>query len=151
MYYKIKLSLMYFEKEFRRKQRKELTYLIMEYINYYKMPHHVIEFVIKSFHFQHIFLSYFSLFFLPKFAFIYVFVVSLFLFTMFLYLDGCVLSNVEYKLCKKKDKFINIIDPLLYVLGKEINTNNRYFYTLYFALVYFAGCILKCIHLYFQK
>lgn len=139
---------MYFSKEFRRKQRRDLTYLILEYINYYNMPHHVIEFVIKSFHFQHIFLSYFSLLFLPKTAFINVFWVSLFLFLLFFYLDGCVLSNVEYKLCKNKKKFINIIDPLLYVLGKEINTNNRYFYTLYFALIYFAGCILKFVHIY---
>jgi hypothetical protein len=139
---------MYFSKEFRRKQRRDLTYLILEYINYYNMPHHVIEFVIKSFHFQHIFLSYFSLLFLPKAAFINVFWASLFLFSLFFYLDGCVLSNVEYKLCRNKSKFINIIDPLLYVLGKEINTNNRYFYTLYFALVYFAGCIIKFVHIY---
>jgi hypothetical protein len=139
---------MYFSKEFRRKQRRELTYLILEYINYYNMPHHVIEFVIKSFHFQHIFLSYFSLLFLPKPAFINVFWASLILLLLFFYLDGCVLSNVEYKLCKNKNKFINIIDPLLYVLGKEINTNNRYFYTIYFALVYFAGCILKFVHIY---
>jgi len=139
---------MYFSKEFRRKQRRDLTYIILEYINYYNMPHHVIEFVIKSFHFQHIFLSYFSLLFLPKIAFINVFWVSLFMFSFFFYLDGCVLSNVEYKLCKNKKKFINIIDPLLYVLGKEINTNNRYFYTLYFALIYFAGCIIKFVHIY---
>ena len=139
---------MYFSKEFRRKQRRDLTHLILEYINYYNMPHHVIEFVIKSFHFQHIFLSYFSLLFLPKIAFINVFLASLFLFLLFFYLDGCVLSNVEYKLCKNKKKFINIIDPLLYVLGKEINTNNRYFYTLYFALVYFAGCIIKFVYIY---
>ena len=139
---------MYFTKEFRRKQRRDLSYLILEYINYYNMPHHVIEFVIKSFHFQHIFLSYFSLLFLPKTAFINVFWTSLLLFLLFFYLDGCVLSNVEYKLCKNKKKFINIIDPLLYVLGKKINTNNRYFYTLYFALVYFAGCIIKFVHIY---
>lgn len=139
---------MYFSKEFRRKQRRELTYLILEYINYYNMPPNVIEFVIKSFHFQHIFLSYFSLLFLPKTAFINVFWVSLILFLLFFYLDGCVLSNVEYKLCKNKKQFINIIDPLLYVLGKEINITNRYFYTLYFALVYFAGCIIKFVHIY---
>lgn len=139
---------MYFSKDFRRKQRRELTYLILEYINYYNMPYHVIEFVIKSFHFQHIFLSYFSLLFLPKTAFINIFWTSLSLFLLFFYLDGCVLSNVEYKLCKNKKKFINIIDPLLYVFGKEINTNNRYFYTLYFALVYFAGCIMKFVHIY---
>lgn len=142
---------MYFLKEFRRKQRRDLTYLILEYINYYNMPHHVIEFVIKSFHFQHIFLSFFSLLFLPKNVFINVFWASLFLFLLFFYLDGCVLSNVEYKLCKNKKDFINIIDPLLYVLGKKINTNNRYFFTLYFALVYFAGCIIKFVHIYSKQ
>lgn len=139
---------MYFSKEFRHKQRRYLTSFILKYINYYNMPHHVLEFVIKSFHFQHIFLSYLSLLFLPKTVFINVFWVSLFLFLLFFYLDGCVLSNVEYKLCKNKKKFINIIDPLLYILRKEINTNNRYFYTLYFALVYFAGCIIKFVHIY---
>ena len=139
-----------FYKDFRREKRRELTYLIMEYINFYNMPHHVIEFVIKSFHFQHIYLSYFSLLFLPNNAFIMVFFASLSLFILFFYLDGCVLSNVEYKLCKSKSKFINIIDPLLYVLGKEINTENRYFYTLYFALIYFIGCLLKFIYMYYH-
>ena len=136
-----------FSKEFRREKRRELTFFIMEYINYYKMPHHVIEFVIKSFHFQHIFLSFVSLLILPKSAFINIFFASLTLFILFFYLDGCVLSNVEYKLCKNKKRFINIIDPFLYIFGKEINTNNRYFYTLYFSLLYFSGCLIKYIHM----
>lgn len=139
---------MYFSKDFRRNQRRKLTALILKYINHYKFPHHVVEFVIKSFHFQYSFLPYFSLLLLPRTIFIIVFWISLFLFTLFVYLDGCVLSNVEYKLCKNKTKFINIIDPLLYVMGKEINTVNRYYYTLYYALVYFAGCIIKYVYIY---
>lgn len=138
----------FFSKEFRRQQRRDLTFIIMEYINYYNMPHHVIEFVIKSFHFQHIFLSFFSLFFLPKNVFFCIFIASLSLFILFFYLDGCVLSNVEYKLCTNKKKFINIIDPFLYIFNKDINTNNRYFYTLYFSILYFSCCLIKFIHLY---
>lgn len=140
-----------FNKEFRREKRRHLTNLIIYYINYYNMPHHVIEFVIKSFHFQHIFLSYISLLFIPnKSIFITIFFISLNLFLMFIYLDGCVLSNVEYKLCKKRNEkyFINIIDPFLYVLGKEINTDNRYFYTIYLAIMYFIGCLFKFIYLF---
>lgn len=139
---------MIFSKEFRRTKRKELTILILDHINHFNMPHHVIEFVIKSFHFQHIFLSYFSLFFLPTNLFIFVFFLSLILFFLFIYLDGCVLSNVEYKLSKNKQKFINIIDPILYVLGKDINTNNRYFYTLFFAISYFVCCLFKFIYIF---
>ena len=130
---------MYFSKEFRRKQRRELTYLILEYINYYNMPHNVIEFVIKSFHFQHIFLSYFSLLFLPKTAFINVFWVSLILFLLFFYLDGCVLSNVEYKLCKND---MNIIDPYILLGGDDITPTTRYWYTLGVASIYFTIAFL---------
>jgi hypothetical protein len=138
---------MFLNKDFRRNQRRNLTDFIMKHINYYNMPHHVIEFVIKSFHFQHIFLSFVSLFFLPKNMFFIIFFISLSLFCLFFYLDGCVLSNVEYKLCRNKNSFINIIDPLLYIFEKKINTNNRYFYTLYFSILYFFGCLIKFIYI----
>lgn len=139
---------MFLSKPFRREIRRKLTDKTFNFVSYYNVPNNVIEFIIKSFHFQHIFWAYFSLFFLPKYLFIIIFIVSLILFLLFFYLDGCILSNVEYKLCKNKKYFINIIDPFLYVLGKEINTNNRYFYTLYFALIYFVGCLLKFIKIY---
>lgn len=138
---------MIFTKCFRRNLRRKITNNIIDLTNYYNMPHHVIEFIIKSFHFQHIFWVYLSLFHCPNYLFIFGLVISLILFILFFYFDGCVLSNVEYKLCKNKKHFINIIDPFLYVLKKDINTHNRYFYTLYLASFYFAICILKIIHM----
>lgn len=139
---------MYFSKDFRRNIRRNLTNKILILINNLNVPHNVVEFIIKSFHFQHIFWAYLSLFVFPSKLFIIIFIVSVILFLLFFYLDGCVLSNVEYKLCKNKKHFINIIDPYLYILGKEINTDNRYFYTLYFSLIYLLGCIMKLVHIY---
>ena len=139
---------MFFSKDFRRKIRRILTNKILILVDNFNIPHNVVEFIIKSFHFQHIAWAYLSLFFLPKKLFIIIFITSAILFLLFVYLDGCFLSNVEYKLCKNKKDFINIIDPYLYILGKEINTNNRYFYTLYFSLLYLLGCIIKFVHIY---
>lgn len=137
-----------FSKDFRRTKRRELTQFILGLLKHTKMPPHVLEFVIKSTHFQHIFLSYLSLFLVPKTFFLQMTFISFSLFVLFFYLDGCVLSNVEYKLCKNKSKFINIIDPFLYSIGKEINTDNRYYYTLYMSLFYFVGCLIKFIAIF---
>lgn len=139
--------MMFYSKDFRRKIRRNLTDQIFNLVNIFNIPHNVIEFIIKSFHFHFFCWAFFSLF-LPKKLFIFTFIASAIIVLMFVYLDGCVLSNVEYKLCKNKKEFINIIDPFLYVLGREINTNNRYFYTLYFALIYLLSCILKFAHMY---
>ncbi len=139
---------MFLSKDFRRNIRRILTDKILILINNFNIPHNVVEFIIKSFHFQHITWAYISLFLLPIKLFIIIFILSVILFLLFVYLDGCVLSNIEYKLCKNKKDFINIIDPYLHILGKEINTNNRYFYTLYFSLIYLLGCIIKFVYIY---
>lgn len=141
----------FFEKDFRRQQRRNLTNLMLHVIQIYDFPSHIVEFSIKSCHFQHIFLAFASLFFLPDILFILTFLISFGLCTLFFYLDGCVLSNVEYKLCRNKKRFINIIDPFLILLNKECNTINRYFYTLYFAVSYFFGCLFKFIYMYAIK
>ena len=61
------------------------------------------------------------------------------LFCLFLYLDGCFLTIVEYKLCKND---MNIIDPYILLGEDEITPNTRYWYTLGIALLYFTATFL---------
>ena len=59
---------------------------------------------------------------------------------LFLYLDGCFLSIVEYKLTNNKDN--NIIDPYILFFGDEISVDTRYWYTLAVSFVYFVYVFL---------
>ena len=133
-----------FSNVYRQKVRKQCNETIYHWIcNQTSFPPHVLEFVIKSFHFQHIFLSFSSIIVLPFEIFVQIFWISICLFCLFIYLDGCILSNIEYKLCTHKDQFINIIDPFLYLVDKPTTSYNRFYYTLYLAVLYFIGCFLK--------
>ena len=53
---------------------------------------------------------------------------------LYIYLKGCFISHLEYKLYKKK--FINIVDPYLILLNDDITNENRYKGTLIIALLF---------------
>lgn len=66
---------------------------------------------------------------------------------LFLYLRGCFLSIVEYKLSHDDT---NIIDPYIAFCDQEINDENRYKYTLGVSGLYFivVGIILTVRYIY---
>ena len=133
-----------FTSAYRQQVRKYLTESFYSWFqSQTTMPPHVLEFVIKSFHFQHIFIAFLSIIMLPFEVYARIFWASACLFCVFIYLDGCILSNIEYKLCSNKKEFINIIDPFLYLIKKTPNTDNRYYYTMFLAVFYFIGCLVK--------
>ena len=74
--------------------------------------------------------------FAPLWLGIVALVVSLLFWCLFTYLNGCFLSNIEYKL--DSDRFINIIDPYLVMFGYPMNDENRYSGTIYLVYLYFA-------------
>ena len=143
----------FFSVKYRQMVRKQCNEILYQWITTQtKFPPHVLEFIIKSFHFQNIFAAFLSLFVIPYKIFVRFLGANICLFCMFVYLDGCVLSNIEYKLCDQKDKFINIIDPFLYFVSKPTTSYNRFYYTLYLAVLYFIGCLVKIgIHLESQN
>ena len=71
---------------------------------------------------------------------------TLYILFFFLYFDGCIITNIEYKLCKNKNKFVNVIDPFLCILGREINSNNRYNYSILWAILYLGSCFIILLY-----
>jgi|TARA_B100000795_G_scaffold238389_1_gene199484 hypothetical protein len=68
---------------------------------------------------------------------------------LFLYLDGCFLSIVEYKLTGNN---INIIDPYILFFGDEISPSTRYGYTIGVSAMYFTSVFLMLyLRTYFNK
>jgi len=129
----------------RKSLRDKLLHFSYEWIyqHYPNVPPHLIEFLIKTLHFQNIFVSFFAVFFASWEMFQFNVFVSFILFFFFLFFNGCILSMLEYKFCRDKDHYINIVDPFILFMGKETSNGNRYYYTLYIALMYFFCCLIR--------
>jgi len=77
--------------------------------------------------------------FIPKPYALLAMIPLLMAFALFLYLEGCFLTIVEYKLCKNDS---NIIDPYILLGGDKITPTTRYWYTMGVASVYFIFAFL---------
>lgn len=126
----------YLDESYRRSRRKELVNYLYKKFQNTNTPPHIWAFVIKSIHFT---IGYFAILiyiFAPLAFSIFTLIISLGFWSLFLYLKGCFLSNVEYKL--DKHKFINIIDPYLAMFSYPINDETQYTGTLYMVSLYFS-------------
>mgnify|MGYP001195661257 FL=1 len=125
----------YFDIEYRKKCRKSLVYSIYDYIINTNYPPHICGFVIKACHFTIPYIFILITMLAPVTIGIILTILSMITFGMFLYLKGCFVSHLEYKL--DNTNFINIMDPYLVILGWDINEVNRYNLTLYLLSLYF--------------
>jgi len=136
----------YFEDSYRRNCRKDLANYFYQNINDPTGQYnHIWAFVIKSFHFT--VPIYACLIYLcgPLWLGLFTLVLSICSWCLFMYLKGCFVSNVEYKL--NSDNFINIIDPYLVMCGYPITEDTRYNGTQYIVLIHF---IIAFAILYFR-
>ena len=136
----------YFEDSYRRNCRKDLANYFYQNINDPTGQYnHIWAFVIKSFHFT--VPIYACLIYLcgPLWLGLFTLVLSICSWCLFMYLKGCFVSNVEYKL--NSDNFINIIDPYLVMCGYPITVETRYNGTQYIVLIHF---IIAFAILYFR-
>lgn len=136
----------YFEDSYRRNCRKDLANYFYQNINDPTGQYnHIWAFVIKAIHFTvpiYACLIYLSG---PIWLGLFTLVLSICSWCLFMYLKGCFLSNVEYKL--NSDNFINIIDPYLVICGYPITEETRYNGTQYIVLIHF---IIAFAILYFR-
>lgn len=128
----------------RKKIRDTLVKKCLHDLRKSKLPDYTLGFLLKSIHFHTPW--YFLLLFilLPKPLAILATIPLIVAFCTFIYLQGCFLTIVEKKLLKDDDK-INIIDPFIQILGDEINSKTRYWYTLAISGLY---CIFVLLLLY---
>ena len=136
----------YFEDSYRRNCRKDLANYFYQNINDPTGQYnHIWAFVIKAIHFTvpiYACLIYLSG---PIWLGLFTLILSICSWCLFMYLKGCFVSNVEYKL--NSDNFINIIDPYLVMCGYPITEDTRYNGTQYIVLIHF---IIAFAILYFR-
>jgi len=125
-----------FDMEYRKKYRKQLVNYLYDKILDTSYPPNISAFVVKAIHFMIPYIVYIICLLAPLWLGIVALVVSLLFWGLFTYLNGCFLSNIEYKL--DSDRFINIIDPYLVMFGYPINDENRYNGTIYLVYLYFS-------------
>ncbi len=103
------------------------------------LPDKTLGFLLKSLHFHTPWYHMIYFMFLPKPFALLALVPLLIAFVLFMYLDGCFLTIVEYKLCQND---LNIIDPYILLGGDEITPTTRYWYTMAIAIIYFTIAFL---------
>ncbi len=82
----------------------------------------------------------------PYFLFKAVLILNIFIFSLFIIFNGCILSRLEQRFCELGDEY-TIIDPFLELCKIPLNNENRKNYSLYSAIICF---ILTYLIYYFR-
>ena len=125
----------YFEESYRKECRKSLVDFLYKYLKQTKYPTNILAFIVKAWHFTIGYMSIFILLFAPMWVGMIAIIVSLIVLLLFIYLKGCFISHLEYKL--NSTDFINIVDPYLIIMNYDITNENRYTGTGIISLTYF--------------
>lgn len=116
------------------KYRTLLIDFIIKRLDMINIPNNIKAFLIKSLHF-HAPVGGFLFMIMTRFRLAVIIYMSFIIsFILFIYFRGCFLTIIEYKL--DNDNFINIVDPYLHLNGMEITDENRYYITMYIAIIY---------------
>ena len=130
----------YFDESYRKDCRKQLVNYIYNKLKKTKCPTKIWAFIIKACHFTFPYLTLIVFLSTPIWIGIITLFMVLFFLLMYIYLKGCFVSHLEYKLNKKN--FINIVDPYLILIDYPINNESRYIGTFIIGLFYFSLIIL---------
>lgn len=138
-----------FDKEYRTSQRKNLVKYIFDILDNTQCPNKIWAFIIKSLHFTlPIYLFFFVFILASKNLCIFCYLFLVFFLLLYIYLQGCFISSLEYKLYSKN--FINIIDPYIMLFNYKITNDNRFYGTFTIAFTYFL--VVSIVLFYrFQK
>jgi len=133
--------------ENRKKQRRTIVNYIYYILNKSSCSNKLWAFMIKSWHFTFPWYLFVFIFIPGKFnscLFCYCFLA--FFVLLYIYLHGCFITHLEYKLYSKN--FINIVDPYLIILfNQPCNNITRFYGTFVIAIIYF---IVVTIILYYR-
>lgn len=132
--------------ENRKKQRRNIVNYIYYILNKSSCSNKLWAFMIKSWHFTFPWYLFIFIFIPGKFnscLFCYCFLA--FFVLLYIYLHGCFITHLEYKLYSKN--FINIVDPYLILFNQPCNNITRFYGTFVIAIIYF---IVVTIILYYR-
>lgn len=129
----------YFDINYRKNLRKQIVDSLYNYLKSTRFPPDIMAFMIKAHHFTFPLATYFIFLYAPMFIVYTLFFIEFIFTILYIYLRGCFVSHLEYKL--HKENFINISDPILLLFDYPINKENQFKATLYSVIVYFISVI----------
>jgi hypothetical protein len=124
----------FFSIEYRKSCRKYLADKVYTFFNNSTISNKIWAFLIKMIHFLMPFVLILITLYASFSICVILMIITVLIFFMFNYLQGCFLSQVEYKLYNKD--FINVVDIYLAILGWDINDETRKTITIYAVIVY---------------
>ena len=138
-----------FDIEYRKQRRKDIVNYLYGKYNQYKSDKYsdeLVGFCIKAAHFIHPFTCMLLIVCAPFYISLatYAFVIGVFL--MFIYLNGCFLTSLEYKI---NGQDITIADPIIMLCNDTINYENRQTYTIYTILLYILIATLVVVYRFY--
>jgi hypothetical protein len=139
IYYQNTLMTKYFDITYRKNIRKQLVNYLYERLKKTNFTPEMLAFMIKSHHFTFPLATFFIYLYAPLLLIYIVLFIQFIFIGLFIYLHGCFVTHLEYKLNKKK--FINIIDPYLMYFDYPLNNDTRYFGTMCVVAVYFISIV----------
>ena len=125
----------FFSKSTRKQFRKKIVTFLYDLIKISKVNENVVSYVIKSWHFVFPYMSFLIYMSAPIVLGYTLLIILLLFWGLFLYLEGCFLSYLEFKL--NKESYVNVMDPYLLLGGCELTNENRYNMTILIVNFYF--------------
>ena len=125
-----------FSFEYRKGVKKSLVnYLYNLFLSYKseRYSNELIGFTIKALHLVHPINCLLFIFMGSKYIAISTFISVLLVLLLFIYLNGCFLSALEYKINKQD---ITIADPVVMLFNDDITPENRKFYSIFIISLY---------------
>tara|TARA_Y100000768_G_scaffold388516_1_gene384896 strand:+ start:968 stop:1414 length:447 start_codon:yes stop_codon:yes gene_type:complete len=139
-----------FSSEYRNGLKKRLVNYLYDYylsIKNDKYSDDLVAFTIKCFHMIHPVNCLLFIFMGSKVLAISTFISVLFVLLMFIYLNGCFLSSLEYKINKQD---ITIADPIIMLCNDEITPKNRIFYSIFTISLYIFLAFLIILYRFYM-
>ena len=142
-----------FSKEYRRAVKQKLVNKLYEIYQNRRDPRYSDDlqvFVMKSLHMHHPINCMLIMWLGPKWAAMMTYWTIIWVLVMFVYMYGCFLSSLEYKINKLD---ITIADPVIMLFGGDITPANRVGYSITTIVIYliFATTLLLCRFYPFQQ
>lgn len=142
-----------FSRECRKKAKNKIVNGLYDLYLKYKDDRYsddLIVFLIKSLHMHHPVYCMGAVCFGPKIQAIFTYITVILVLIAFIYLNGCFLSALEYKINKQD---VTIADPIIMLFRDDITLENRIFYSISTIGLYlfFALVVLICRFYPFER
>ena len=130
--------------------KKDIIKIIVKYLDSINISNEILGIWIRVFHFVSPLAGLIILLFHHKILAKLYLVFLLICFTMFIYLNGCLLSSVEKKLCENDINIVDIFIELIYKNKEKLN-EKRYNLTIIIGFIYIFISLLVYYIRFIQK